>query len=119
MNERTRDWRPIAYLVILLGLASAAMAALVPQYAIGFKLEVGVLLAMSTPFIAYAALTESLRGAALLLPGLVLLGVNAVLLVNERLLHYDGYADSPVYWLPWLTAIIVLPIAYLMRTRPE
>lgn len=119
MTGTTRDYRPIAYVIILLGLATAAAAALVPQHAIGFKLEIGVLLALLTPFIVYGALSESLRGAALLLPGLILLAVNVALLVNERLLHYDGYAGSPVYWLPLLTAVVVLPIAYLMRRRGD
>lgn len=117
MTETRRDMRPIAYVIILLGLATAAAAALVPQYAIGYKLEVGVLLALLSPFIVYGALSETLRGAALLLPGLALLGVNTVLLVNERFLHYDGYADSPVYWVPLLSAAVVLPIALLMRPR--
>lgn len=117
MTETTRDYRPLAYVIILLGLATAAAAALVPQYAIGFKLEIGVLLAMIAPFVVYGALSESLRGAALLLPGLVFLGVNVALLVYERMLHYDGYVGSPVYWLPMLTAAVVLPLAYLTRPR--
>ncbi|MGQ9686554.1 MAG: hypothetical protein ACUVT2_09660 [Thiobacillaceae bacterium] len=117
MTESPRDLRPIAYVIILLGLATAAAAALVPQYAIGYKLKVGVLLALLTPYIVYGALTESLRGAALLLPGLILLAVNVGLLLYERILYYDGYANSPVYWLPLLTAAIVLTIAYRMRAR--
>lgn len=119
MTEQTRDYRPIAYIIILLGLLSGAVAALVPQYAIGFKLEVGVLFALIIPFIVYGALSETLRGAALLLPGLVLLGVNGALVVKERLLAYDGYDGSPIYWLPLLTAAIVLPIAYVMRPRGD
>lgn len=119
MTDTTRDYRPIAYVIILLGLVTAAVAALVPQYAIGFKLEIGVLLALITPFIVYGALSERLRGAALLLPGLVLLGVNLALVVQERLLAYEGYDDSPIYWLPLLTAAVVLPIAYVMRPRGD
>lgn len=119
MHDTTRDYRPLAYIIILLGLASAAAAALVPQYAIGFKLDIGALLALLTPFIAYGALSETLRGAALLLPGLALLTVNVALLVNERLIDYDGYAGSPIYWLPLLAAAIVLPIAYLIRPRRD
>mgnify|MGYP005844343391 CR=1 FL=1 len=117
MTKSPRDLRPFAYVIILLGLATAAAAALVPQYAIGYKLEVGVLLALLTPFIVYGAMSETLRGAALLLPGLILLAVNVGLLVYERILHYDGYADSPVHWLSLLTAAIVLPIAYRRRAR--
>lgn len=119
MTETTRDDRPYAYAIILLGLATAGVAALVPQYAIGFKLDVGVLLGMAIPFIVYGALSESLRGAALLVPGLVLLGVNVALVVQERLLAYDGYDGSPIYWLPLLTAAIILPIAYVMRPRGD
>ncbi len=118
MTNTIRDDRPIAYVIILLGLVNAAVAALVPQYAIGFKLEVGVLLALITPFIVYGALSESLRGAALL-PGLILLMVNVALVARERLLAYDGYDGSPIYWLPLLTAAVVLPIAYARRSQGD
>ncbi len=111
----TRDYRPAAYVILLLGLASAALAAMVPQYAIGFRLEVGVLVAMLTPFVLYGALTESLRGLALLLPGLILLGVNLALVFFERFLSYDGYASGLVYWLPLTVAAVVLPLAYWVR----
>jgi Zn-dependent protease with chaperone function len=115
MTDTSRDYRPIAYVIILLGVATAAVAALVPQHAIGFRLEVAVLLALLTPFVLYGALTESLRGLVLLLPGLILLGVNLALLVYERFLSFDGYASGLVYWLPLTVAVVVLPLAYWFR----
>ncbi|MCS6786435.1 MAG: hypothetical protein NZ524_05315 [Thiobacillaceae bacterium] len=113
------DCRPVAYVLILAGVALAGLTALVPQYAIGYRLEVGVLLAMLTPFVVYGALTESLRGAALLLPGLALLAVNAWLYFDQRLRHYDGFADGTVYWLPLAVAAVVLPIAWFARPRGD
>ena len=115
MNETARDYRPAAYLIILLGMAAAAAAAMVPQYAIGYRLEVGVLLAMLTPYIVYGALTERLRGPLLLLTGLILLVVSLWLLVSQRPEVGDGYAGSLIYWLPLAVAAVVLPLAYWLQ----
>lgn len=119
MTETPRDLRPIAYVIILLGLATAAAAALAPQYAIGYKLDVAALFALIVPFILYGALTETLRGASLLLPGLILLAVNVALWVSERHLDQDGLAGSPVYWLPPIAAVVVLTLAYFLRPRGQ
>jgi len=117
MSETARDYRPVAYLIILLGMAAAAAAAMVPQYAIGYRLEVGVLLAMLTPYIVYGALTERLRGPVLLLPGLILLAVSLTLVATQRFQAYDGYAGGLIYWLPLAVAAVVLPLAYLLRGK--
>ena len=106
------DYRPAAYLIILLGLGAAAAASLVPFYNAGYLLEPGVLLAVLMPFLLYGLFIESLRGPWLLASGLLLLAASLALVVPERYLHYNGYADDVIYWVPTLTAVIVMPIAY-------
>lgn len=106
------DPRPTAYLIIVLGLGVAAAASLVPFYEAGYLLKPGILLAVLMPFILYGVFIESLRGPWLLGTGLLLLAANLVLVASERYLHYDGYADDLIYWVPTLTAVIVLPFAY-------
>ena len=115
----TRDPRPAAYLIILLGLGGAATASLVPFYNAGYVLEPGVLLAVLMPFLLYGLFIESLRGPWLLASGLVLLAANLMLVAFERYLHYNGYADERIYWLPTLAAAIVLPIAYWRGRRDD
>ena len=113
-----RDPRPAAYLIILLGLGVAAAASLVPFYHAGYLLEPGVLLAVLMPFLLYGLFIESLRGPWLLASGLVLLAANLMLVASERYLHYNGYADDRIYWVPTLAAAIMLPIAYWQGRHP-
>jgi len=113
----TRDFRPLAYLIVLLGLTAAGVAAVLPHYTAGYKLDTAVLLAVLAPFIVYATLTESLRGGWLPASGLVLLIVSLAVVIPERFLDYDRYADGTIYWVPLLAAAIVLPIAYLFGGR--
>lgn len=109
----TKDYRPAAYLIILLGLVAATAAAIVPFYRAGYELDTTTLLAVLAPFVLYAMFTETLRGPWLLGSGLVLLVVSLAEVVPERYLHYNAYADNSIYWVPLLAAAIVLPIAYV------
>lgn len=115
----TMDYRPVAYLIILLGVGGAAAASVVPFYNAGYKLDTATLLAVLAPFILYSMLIESLRGGGLLASGLVLLTVSLAVVIPERYLHYNGYADSTIFWVPSLAAAIVLPIAYFLGRRNE
>jgi hypothetical protein len=118
MNMTTApDYRPAAYIIVLLGLGIAVGASFVPFYTAGYELETTALLAVLTPFLIYGALTETLHGLPLLLSGLVLLAVAVAVVVPERYLHYDGYADGTIFWVPLLAAAIALPIAYLTGGR--
>lgn len=112
-----RDYRPAAYLIILLGCMAAAAAALVPFYDVGYVVDAVALAAVLTPFVVYGMFTESLRGPWLIASGLVLLGVVLAVVIVERYLHYDGYRDNTVYWVPLLAVAIVLPIAYAFGRR--
>jgi hypothetical protein len=111
--DNSKDYRPAAYVIILLGFVAAAAAAVVPFFSAGYELNTGTLLAVITPFVLYGMLTESLRGPWLLAAGLVLLAVSLGEVIPERYLHYNAYADRSIYWVPVLTAVIVLPIAYV------
>ena len=114
----TRDYRTAAYLIILIGTAAAALAALVPFYTVGYKVDALALTAVLTPFIVYGMFTHSLRDGWLLVSGLVLLGVTLAVVVLERLVQYDGYQNATVYWVPLLTMTIVLTVAYIFGKRP-
>ncbi len=115
----TTDFRPAAYLIVLLGTAAATAAAFVPQYAIGYRLDVAVLVAVLLPFVGYGMLTETLRGLNLLVPGLVLLAVCGALVAFERFVAFEGVFSGPVYWLPLLAGIVVLSAAYALRGRGQ
>ena len=116
---QTLDYRPAAYFIILLGLGGAAAASVVPFYTAGYELDSGVLLAVLMPFLLYGLFIESLRGPWLLASGLLLLAASLALVVPERYLHYNGYTDDTIYWVPTLTAAIMMPIAYWLGRRRD
>lgn len=112
------NYRPAAYLIILLGCLVAGAASLVPFYTVGYRVDAIALAAVLTPFVIYGMFSESLRGPWLLATGLVLLGVTTAVVVDERFVDYDGYRDATVYWVPLLAVAIVLPVAYALGKRP-
>ena len=111
------DFRLVAYGVIGAGCALAFMTAVVPHYDAGHRLAVGALVAGLAPYIVYGALSAILRGWSLLLPGLVALGMHAGLVAAERLLWYDGYQGSAVYYGPALSMVIALPLGAAVGRR--
>jgi hypothetical protein len=113
MNKDT-DVRPFAYLLIVAGCVLAFISAVVPHYNAGYRLMVGVLAAGLLPWLVYGFLTEILRGWALALPGVLLLGVHLWLTVEKRILDYDAYADHLIYAVPVLLAILGLPVGVLL-----
>ena len=114
-----RIYRPAAALIMLLALGEAAAASLVPFYNAGYELESGVLLAVLMPFLLWGLFIQSLRASWTLGTGLLLLAICLALLIPERYLHYNGYSDDLIYWLPTLAAAIMLPIAYRLGRRAE
>jgi len=111
------DYRAAAALIILLGCSAAAIAALVPFYAVGYKVDAIALAAVLTPFVVYGMFIEDLRGPWLLASGVVLLGATLAVVIDERVLNYDGYRDATLYWVPLLALAIALPIAYVFGKR--
>lgn len=112
------DARHAAYLVIVLGCLAAAVAAFVPFYDVGYRVDALALGALATPFVVYGMFSEDLRGPWLVAAGLALLAVCLAVVVDARFLRYDGYADARVYWVPLAAAAVVLPIAYAFGRRP-
>jgi hypothetical protein len=108
----TRDYRPLAYLILLLGAGTAAAAALVPHYTAGYRLDTAALLAVLAPFVAYATLTERLRGGWLLASGVALLAINLGVVVDTRYVTGHGTAGDVLYWAPLLSGALVLALAY-------
>ena len=114
---QTRDYRPAIFLILSLGLSEAAAASVVPFYNAGYELDAFVLLAVLMPSLLWGLFIGSLRGAWLAASGLVLLAISLALIVPERYLHYNGYVDDRIYWIPTLAAAIVLPLAYAFGRR--
>lgn len=112
-----RDYHELAYVIVLLGLGLAAAAAVMPFFGAGYKLHGAVLLSLLSPFFLYATFSQNIRGLALPAAGLALLALNGGLVLWERFLRYDGYADGLIYWLPLVSGLVVLFIAYLASTR--
>lgn len=113
----TANYRRAAVLILFLGCLAAAAASLVPFHGVAYVVDGLALAAVLTPFAIYGMFSTSLRDPWLLAAGLVLLGVTLAVVVDERFLHYDGYRDATLYWVPLLTVAIVLPIAYLFGKR--
>lgn len=105
------DFRPIAYVIGLFGTALSFVASVVPHYGAGHRLLFGVLLAGLLPYVTYLAFSDILRGWPLLPVGLLILTIDLVVKIPERFLHYDGYADGTVYYVPLVTTLVVLPLA--------
>lgn len=106
-----------AVAIVLLGVAAAFAAALVPFYGVAYVVDAVVLSAVVTPFVVYVMFITSLRGPWLVTAGLVLLGVTLAVVVDARFLDYDGYRNSVIYWAPLLTAAVVLAAAWLFGRR--
>jgi hypothetical protein len=105
------DLRPIAYVLIVVGCVVALISAVVPNYDAGYKLMFSVFMAGIVPCYVFGCLTDLLRGWALLLPGLVVVAVNVWLMVSQRFLGYDGYANGLIYYGPLLMALVGVPIS--------
>lgn len=114
----TRDARPKAYLIILLGSLAASAAALVPFYHVGYVVDALAFAAVFTPFVLYGMFSTSLRDPWLVASGLALLGVTLAVVIDARFLGYDGYRDGAVYWVPLAAAAIVLSVAWMFGRRP-
>jgi inner membrane protein involved in colicin E2 resistance len=115
----TFDSRTIAYLITLLGLAIAFLAAFVPFFTASYHLEAAVMVVLAIPFVIYLALSSSLSGPWLLGTGLILLAISAVVMITQRFEHQGMNIYDPSYWLPLFASVILLPSAYLFGKLKE
>lgn len=111
------DFRWFAYGVIALGALSSFAAALVPHYATGYRLHLGVLFAGLLPWIVYAVFSDVVRGWGLLATGALLLGVQLGVVVPQRFLHYDGYAGGRIYYTAIIMTLVIVIVLGLAARR--
>lgn len=97
------DFRPAAYALIALGASLAFVAAVVPHYDAGYRLDLPLLLAGLAPYLVYGVLTEFWRNRWLLVAGVVLLALELLLRIPLRLLR-DGYPDTTAHAVPLIAA---------------
>lgn len=107
------------YLIYALGVLLSFVSALVPQAAIGYQLAVSVLLAGLLPYVIHAFTLPFLQGAALSLPALVLVVIHAWLVITQRMLEFQGYADGRIYSVPLvLTLVMIGLLVWALRKEP-
>ena len=118
--RKSPDFRLFAYLVIALGVMLSFVTAVVPHYATGHTLLLGVALAGLLPYVVYGLFCDLVRGWWLLITGALIFGVDLGVKIPERFLHYDGYASGVIYYAPFistLAAIVLLGTGARMEKR--
>jgi hypothetical protein len=81
MTDRAQAFdEPLAYLIILLGVALAFVGSVVPFYGTSYRLDVPTLLLGLAPYGLYAIATVYLKGRTLVLLGVVILAAHILLL---------------------------------------
>jgi hypothetical protein len=116
MNHSASQWLP--YGLILLGLALAFLAAVVPHYDAGYYLMTGVLLAGLLPYLVYALAAALMRGPLVLVAGLLLVLLHGVLVVQERLTGSPGPGGDLLFYGPLLLAALCLPLLWRALREP-
>lgn len=107
----------LAVVIALLGAAAAFVAGLVPFHHVGYVVDAIALAAVATPFVLYAMLINTLRAPWLIGSGLALLAVTLGVVIHERVLAFDGYRSGMIFWVPLLSAAIVLGVALVFGRR--
>lgn len=107
------DFRPAAYLLMVAGILLAGLSAVIPHFGAGYRLAFDVFVVGILPYAVYGALTETLRGWSLLLPGTLIVPIHAWLTVTERYLAFDEFESGAIYIVPMVLTVVVLPLAIL------
>lgn len=111
------DFRRFAWFVIAVGVILSFASALVPHFATGYRLHLGVLFAGLLPYLVYAVFSDVVRGWALLATGALLLGIQLIVTVTERFLDYDGYASGRIYYVPLIMALVIVVVLGIAACR--
>ena len=115
MMNRVAQTRSAAYLIVLAGLAVSFYVALVPHYDAGYRLAFSVFLTGILPYLVYGVLPEYVRGARLVLSGVVLLVVDILVRVPMRWsVGPEGYGDG-IYWVSVALAAALSVAAVAVR----
>jgi hypothetical protein len=114
---RDSSSRVVAYSIVALGCMLAAAVAVVPFYSASYALRFGVLMAGVLPYLVYAMFPTFVRGLALVMPGVIILAIDVAVKIPERFLRYDGFVDGLVFYVPLVSTLIVLPVAFAIVRR--
>ena len=122
MIEHPETIRRIAYLIVAAGVVLSFIAAVVPFENTGYKLMGSFLFLGLAPYVIYGALTDVLKGYALLIPGLAILSIDLIVKIQQRFFTASPADSNLLLWVPVVLAVVVLPAAifagrYLSRTR--
>jgi hypothetical protein len=117
MIDRHTVIRAIPYLIVAAGAGLSLLAAVIPHESASYKLAFGLFVATALPYVVYGMLTGVLRGMALLLPGVLLIGLGIPLTFYQRFFA-EGNLQSPWHYAaPLLLGIIVLPLGVWVGSR--
>jgi hypothetical protein len=111
--------RPLTYLLLVSGCPLAFISALVPHFDTGHRLMLSVLLTGLLPYLVFGLALPYLRGWALALPALLMVGVHAWLVLMQRFVAYQGYSDGMIWYVPLALALAAsVLLAWALRRSP-
>ncbi len=113
------DFRNFAYSIITLGCVLSFAAAIVPFFDDGYHLIASVLFVWLLPYIIYGIFTDLVRGWALVVTGVLILGIDVAVIVPERYLHYTGYTDGVVYYAALMATVLAAVILGIGARREQ
>jgi len=104
--------------IIVVGCAMAFLASFNPQLAMGYHLDVGILLAGLLPYLVYSVAVVLLDGALITLLGIVLIVIHAWVIVNVRFVDAGGYSSDLLVNVPLILSVVMLPAAIVACRKP-
>lgn len=110
--------KKIAYGIIILGTLLSAAVALVPHYDSGYRLAFGVFLWNAVPYYAYLLLTGIASGRRLLLPGVLMIGIDVIAKGYQLFDRGSTLGDTIGLYTP-LVLLIALAAGYVIGARQE
>lgn len=105
--------RTLGYSILLLGIALAFVAAVVPHYETGYRLAGGILLIGLLPYLVYGIAVPLLHKPLTVVVGIVLLIAHASLIISGRFMQAADGSDNLIYIGPMLLALLTLPLVFV------
>ena len=112
----TTFYKTFGYGLVVIGCALAFVSSFTPQLALGYYLQLGVLLIGLLPYLVYSiavALYESMLTIAF---GLALIAAHTWMVFNVRFIEGSAYADGLLYYGPIILTVALLPL-FIMALR--
>lgn len=106
------------YAIVTGGAVLALVAAVVPHYGAGYRLDSGVLIAGLLPYLVYAVAVALPRGPLTLVGGLAALAIHTWVAVRERIADRADYSDGMIYYVPLVLALALLPLVIAACRKP-